>query len=261
MQVLKVPFDSCVVEKERRGQSLAPNIILQELNNLFQAEEILNKIEIVEVQNLNDFSALQQELENFSRKNLEQKNFFLALGGDHSITYGLTKSFSNFKKPVLIYLDAHLDCQDDFLPPTHEDVLRAIINKSIFSKIIHLGLRNYTKKELSFAKNKIEIFTSVEIFNSNDKVLQNLKRTLSNCDALYISIGVDVFDPAFAPGTGWAEPFGLFPIQVLRILELLLNTKKVKGADIVETNPKCDINRLTARLAANLSFKILKYFV
>ena len=73
-----------------------------------------------------------------------------------------------------------------------------------------------------------------------------------NFDNLYISIDIDVIDPAFAPGTGYIEPAGLTSREFLYFLHRLKNLKNIRGYDIVEINPKKDINNLTTKLGAKI---------
>ena len=77
-------------------------------------------------------------------------------------------------------------------------------------------------------------------------------------DNIYISIDIDVIDPAFAPGTGWPEPLGIWPQQLATLLEFLKATKKVRGFDIVEVSPPQDMNNITSSLAARLLLELVK---
>lgn len=261
--ILKIPFDACIVEKERRGASKGPDAIEAELKNFFSFDEIKNKIEFFEVKEKNDFEKMHKEVESAASNAYKKGNFVIGLGGDHSVSYGLMKAFAKqFPKNMgLIYFDAHFDCQDDFLPPTHEDILRAIIKENLLGKnILHIGARNFTEKEQKFIVGKVW-FDLAELFYTRaapENVVEHIKEFVKTVDNIYISIDIDVIDQTFAPGTGWPEPAGILPQHLLHLLNYLKSTKKVCGIDIVEVSPRKDVNNMTARLAARILLEFLK---
>ena len=75
---------------------------------------------------------------------------------------------------------------------------------------------------------------------------------------VYISLDIDVVDPAFAPGTGYPEPAGLTSRQLFYMLHRLKNLKNINIIDIVEVNPKKDINNMTSKLAAKILAELNK---
>jgi agmatinase len=250
--IIKIPFDKCIVEQARRGAALGPDAIETELKNFFEFEEkFAKKTKFLEIKEVSDFDKMHKEVEKLAASECDKGNFVVGLGGDHSVSYGLMKAFANaHKKSGLIYLDAHLDCQDDFLPPTHEDILRAAVKEKLFSEIIVVGARNFTEKEKDFAdKNKIQFNKEIDY-----KKIMALCEKVEN---IYISIDIDAIEPAFAPGTGWPEPLGLMPQQVATLLEFLKATRKVKGFDVVEVSPPKDVNNITSRLAARILLSFL----
>ena len=84
------------------------------------------------------------------------------------------------------------------------------------------------------------------------EVTDALMSITKNFSHLYISIDIDVVDPAFAPGTGYPEPAGLTSRQLIYMLHRLKNLKNINIIDIVEVNPKKDINNMTSKLAAKI---------
>ncbi len=263
--IIKIPFDKCIVEKERRGAALGPDAIQKECENYFQ----FPKAKWLAVKELNDFESMHKEAESLAAAEYKKGNLVVGLGGDHSVSYGLMKAFAKKfpKNTGLVFIDAHLDCQDDFLPPTHEDVLRAAVKERLFSEIVIVGARNYTEKEKDFAdKNKIRFSKEID-YNLNSLRVQGVenaqsvfhKKIMALCETaenIYISLDIDAVDPAFAPGTGWPEPVGLLPQQVMTLLEFLKATKKVRGFDIVEVSPPKDVNNITSMLAARLLLEL-----
>ena len=242
ISVLKIPFDACIVEKARRGAAKGPDAIEAELKS--------SEIKFLEIKELDDFEAMHKEDESLADKEYKSKRFVLGLGGDHSVSYGLMRSFSKrFKNSGLIYFDAHLDCEDDFLPPTHEDIVRAAVNEKFFApeNVLMIGTRKSYPKERVFIEEKGIKLGKIE----------DIKDFIKNKDSIYISIDIDVFDPKYAPGTGYPEKDGYTPNELLPLIKELIRSGKVKGADIVEVSPPKDVNNLTSKLAARLLLEFL----
>ncbi len=245
--VLKIPFDKCIVEKERRGAALGPDRIEKEYNDFFEAP----KVSWLSAPISDDFEKLHKEISFI----VEKEKPIVSLGGDHSTSYGVMKGFSKQKgeNACLLFFDAHFDCQDDFVPPTHEDVLKAAVKEGFFKSedIFVVGVRNYTKEELAFIQqNKIK-FQLASDFSPEE--ITNFAKKYNN---IYFNLDIDVIDPSFAPGTGWPEPLGLNPKDVLGIILHLKG--KIKLLDIVEVSPPKDINNITSRLAAKFLVEFIK---
>jgi len=260
ISVLKIPFDACIVEKERRGAAKGPDAVISELK-LPEAAKIL------EVKEQNDFEKLSKDIEKVATEEHKKKNFVIGLGGDHSVSYGLMKAFAKTHKNAgLIYFDAHLDCDPDFLPPTHEGILRAVSKENLFKQIMVIGARNYTQEEAKFSKDE-HIFDFIGIYDkpTSQCIMSYIPDIFGSADdagdkitdELYLSIDIDVFDPEFAPGTGYPEKNGYKPDEILYVIKELIKTGKVKGADIVEVSPPKDVNNMTSKLAARLLLEFL----
>ena len=144
----------------------------------------------------------------------------------------------------------------DFEPPTHEDFVKVLINKNHLKKenLILVGLRNWHKDEYEFLKkNKIRYFPMKDLTQENlHDITDSIMYIAKKFSPLYISIDIDVIDPAFAPGTGYPEPAGLTPRQFLYILHRIKNLKNIKIIDLVEINPEKDKNNLTSKLGAKI---------
>lgn len=244
--ILKIPFDKCIVEKERRGAALGPNQIEKEYSNFFEAP----KANWLSMPISDDFEKLHKETSLI----VEKEKPIISLGGDHSTSYGVMRGFSKINKnSCLLFFDAHFDAQDDFLPPTHEDILKAAVKEGFFrpENIFVVGVRNYTNKELDFIKqNRIKFqfakdFSAKEIIDFANKY-----------DNVYFNLDIDAIEPAFAPGTGWPEPLGLNPNAVLDVILQLKD--KIKLLDLVEVSPPKDINNITSRLAAKFLVEFVR---
>ncbi|MBI2041382.1 MAG: arginase family protein [DPANN group archaeon] len=101
ISIIKIPFDKCIVEKERRGAALGPDAIETELKNFFEFEEkVSKKTKFLEIKEKNDFNKLHKEVEKIASNEYKKGNLVVGLGGDHSVSYGLMKAFAKkFQKP------------------------------------------------------------------------------------------------------------------------------------------------------------------
>ncbi|MBU0666843.1 MAG: arginase family protein [Nanoarchaeota archaeon] len=199
------------------------------------------------------FKKIEQQLD-FSN------SFTMIVGGDHSITYPSFKTFSkNYENPGMVIFDAHPDVQDDF-KISHEDYLRNLINDNIIKKenIIIIGIRNWSKEEVQYLKNnKIKFYTMRELsFEEEREICDAVMSVARSWDGFYLSIDIDVLDPAFAPGTGYAEPGGMTTRQLIYFLQRLKLLKNLKATDIVEVNPKIDLNDMTSKAAAKIIIEL-----
>ena len=194
----------------------------------------------------NNFLNTIKNLENI--KDINEKIF---IGGDHSITYPLFKNFTNLTKksdnnePGLIVFDAHPDCVNNFSPPTHEDFIRVLISEHIIKpeNIFIIGLRNVDKIEKDFLE-KMNI-KNIYAKDFNENSLKDLLEFIKKFNNIYLSVDIDVLDPLEAPGTGYPESGGLKLKKLIKYLELLKKSGKIKCLDIVEINPLKDINNKT----------------
>ena len=177
------------------------------------------------------------------------------MGGDHSITYSTFKAFSEKNKNVgLIIFDAHPDCQSDF-KVTHEDFLRVLIKEKLLKpeNVILVGIRKWTNEEFAYLRdNNIKFFTSEQLYTNFVETCDIIIGISRNFDKLYVSLDIDVIDPAFAPGTGYIEPLGLQPRELFYILKRFKRLENLKWVDIVEVNPKKDINNMPVKLASRI---------
>ena len=137
---------------------------------------------------------------------------------------------------------------------SHAAYLRRIVEKRGAENIIHVGARSFVREELEFlTKHKINSISDKEIRLGNAGRL--LKDAVSRFDELYVSIDLDVVDPAFAPGVGNPEAVGITSRELYDMITSLEN-KKIIGTDVVELNPSFD-NGSTASLAAKMISTII----
>ncbi len=257
MNILKIALNAGALGK-KEGQEEAPDHILKSTEELY-----MNESRILPILNIEDVDVDNSDFEGSCKKIFEKVNaldsFSILLGGDHSLTYPAFKAFAqNNDNPGLVIFDAHPDLMDNF--KTHEDYLKSLIEDKILNpkNVIIVGVRNWEQSEIEYLRDKkIKFFTMKNITEEgihdiSDTVMSNARRWGS----LYISIDIDAVDPAFAPGTGHIEPGGLSSRELIYFLQRLKNLQNLKMADIVEVNPKKDVNQMTSKLAAKIIWEL-----
>jgi len=176
------------------------------------------------------------------------------LGGEHLITLGSFPCFPNDTGYVVF--DAHYDLRDEYadIRLSHAAYLRRIVEKCGSKNIIHVGARAFVKEELAFLREHNILTVSDKDIRSGNGV-KLLKDAVSTFDNLYVSLDMDVLDPAFAPGVGNPEAVGISSRELYDLITSLQN-KNIVAADIVEMNPTYD-NGSTAVIAAKIISTII----
>ena len=257
--IIGVPFDS--THSYKPGCRFGPDVIRDAFNNIeiFQPEFGVD----LETVNINDLgntkhtvvaAEMLQMVENITSELKKQNKQLIILGGEHLITLG---SFTCFPKDTgYVVFDAHYDLRDQYadIKLSHAAYLRRIIEKRGSENIVHVGARAFVKEELVFLKeHNISTVSDKEIRDGNGPKL--LKDITSTFDNIYLSIDLDVLDPAFAPGVGNPEAVGISSRELYDLVTTLQN-KKILAADIVELNPTYD-NGATASMAAKMISTII----
>ncbi len=169
----------------------------------------------------------------------------ILLGGDHSISFPVVEAIASLHGPVeILHFDAHSDLYDDFEgdPHSHASPFARVLERGLARRVVQVGIRTLNRH----CRDQAERF-GVEIVEMRDFAPD---RVPIPSGPLYISIDLDGFDPAVAPGVSHHEPGGLSARDVLAVLRRI--EAPLVGADIVEYNPSRDINGVTAVLAAKL---------
>jgi agmatinase len=188
----------------------------------------------------------------------------MTLGGDHTIALPLLRAVAKKHGPVaVLHFDAHLDTWDDYFGQafTHGTPFRRAVEEGIVdtSALSHVGTRGpiYGKQDLDEdAKLGFGIVTSADVMRRGvDEVVDQLRQRVGN-RPLYISIDIDVLDPAHAPGTGTLEAGGLTSRELLEILRGLSDCKLV-SADLVEVAPAYDHADITSVAASHAAYELV----
>ncbi len=201
---------------------------------------------------------------------LNYDKFMLFFGGDHSISVPLEKAFyekysSLGKKPVIIHIDAHMDILDTYMESNMSHACpnrRAIENGYKVQDINMIGIRSYENGEIEFWKEHDELnVITADMFRQLGAV-EVAKVIINKYDenaVFYISFDIDAIDPAYAPGTGTPESFGLTPLELRDFFKEIFANLDVKAMDLVEISPKLDVNDITSWLGLKMLYELF-YF-
>ena len=271
--IIGVPFDAGT--SYRPGARFGPQSVRQASRQLRTNYHPNYDVEPFKVQQVADAGDIAcnpfdideaiKQIEKGSTELLQKVGSIVTIGGDHTIALPLLRSIN--KKvggPVaLVHLDAHLDTWHTYFgaPYTHGTPFRRAREEKLFldDASMHIGIRGplYSTNDL---KNDRELgFKTIHCdeFQTNtiDQIVKRIKDRIGN-NPLYISIDIDVLDPAHAPGTGTPEVAGMTTREILNVLRGLAGSQLV-SADVVEVAPAYDHAELTSTAAATIVYELI----
>nr|WP_222437113.1 agmatinase [Quadrisphaera sp. RL12-1S] len=188
----------------------------------------------------------------------------VTIGGDHTIALPLLRSVARRHGPVaLVHFDAHLDTWDTYFgaPYTHGTPFRRAVEEGLLEPgaLTHVGTRGplYGRSDLDDdARLGFGLVTSADVMRRGvDEVVDGLRSRIGD-RPLYLSIDIDVLDPAHAPGTGTPEAGGMTSRELLEVLRGLAGLQLV-GADVVEVAPAYDHAQITAVAASHVAYDLV----
>jgi len=204
------------------------------------------------------------QIESAAGRILEQGSRIVAVGGDHTIALPLLRATAARHGPVaVIHFDAHLDTWDTYFGAayTHGTPFRRASEEGVLRRgsSVHIGVRGPLYGRTDLAEDTdlgFSIVSTEEV--AMDGITSAVDRIRQRVDdhPVYVSIDIDVLDPAHAPGTGTPEPGGLTTREVQLVLRGLAGLDIV-GADVVEVAPAYDHAEITALAAANIVYELL----
>ena len=179
---------------------------------------------------------------------LDADKHWIALGGDHLVALPLIEAVADrYPDVVVVHWDAHTDLRDAYMGQrlSHATVVRRVAELLGDGRVYQFGIRSGTRDEWIYARQHTHLFP--------DRVAEPLRSARAQWGArpVYLTLDVDVLDPAFLPGTGTPEPGGITPQEAFAAAHALLGTHLV-GMDVVETMPLADPSLRTALTAAKL---------
>ncbi|MFE7846548.1 agmatinase [Microbacterium sp. NPDC057407] len=211
-----------------------------------------------------DLDAAVAEIEAGARALRERADRLVVIGGDHTVALPLLRAVAAEHGPVaVLHFDAHLDTWDTYFgaPITHGTPFRRASEEGLIdlTASMHVGIRGplYAKSDLDDdARLGFAIVSSEFIEKEGVEAAIDRVRARVGDAPLYISIDIDVLDPAHAPGTGTPEAGGLTSRELLRMLRALSDLRIV-GADVVEVAPAYDHAQVTAVAASHVVYELL----
>lgn len=267
MQIIKVPGINGL--GKTHGCERAGNAILSSLKEIYSNEQgkpiDANLLDLEEIHLDNKDLDMTNKLIYENSLEAYDKEKVIFLGGDHSISYSTTKAFmehcrNNGKVPCLIVFDSHPDCMPANKNPTHEEWLRALVECGFKAEnILIVGLRNSDIEELNYIRKKgIRTMSLNEIATDIENACDTLMEFASGKE-LYVSLDIDVVDPAYAPATGYKEPGGLTSRQLIYMISRINKMKNLRAVDIVEINPEKDKEHggMTVKLGAKILSELM----
>ena len=252
---LGVPFDG--TSTGRTGSREAPNAIRTASYNLETfsrySKKDLADLKMLDYGNLitvpGDTDRTLERLE-ATIKDIRQK-FPVVVGGEHIITLPVVKALlKEHPKLHVLQFDAHLDLKDEYLGSkySHVTVMRRISEILGKGRVIQTGARSYDPDEREYAKKNTVIKTPENLLKYSVK------------GPVYLTVDMDVFDPAIAPGVSTPAPGGLSFTEYVELIKKLSGTLEVVGFDVVETCPPHDEAGMTSLLAAEVIKETLLAF-
>jgi agmatinase len=262
--ILGVPFD--VTSTYRSGAKFAPLAIREASQNVecYSFRTDLD-IEDLKIHDLGDLHVAGDVELTLGRLALVAQDLFdngkiaVFIGGEHTITLGVVRSLD--KNVAVVSFDAHLDLRNDYLGLTvsHTTFMRRINEDVKPAKILEVGTRAVCKEELDYAKEAgITYLTSHQIRKDSIKeTVKTIKDALEGYKKIYVTIDMDILDPAFVPAVPNPEPEGLDTATLLDLLEAVCD-RRVVGFDVVEVAPQYD-QGVTAIQATKVIFEVLGF--
>jgi agmatinase len=262
--ILGVPLD--VTSTYRSGSRFAPlairdaslNIECYSFRSNLDVEELL-------IHDLGDLHVASDVELTLGRLALVTKDLFdenkvpVVIGGEHTITLGIAQSLD--EDVAIVSFDAHLDLRDNYLGlnVSHTTFMRRIKENVNPSQILEIGTRAVCKEELDFAKEaEIDYLAAHQIRKDGVKeTAKIIKDILKGFEKVYVTIDMDVLDPAFGPAVPNPEPEGLDTTTLLDLLDVVCD-RDVVGFDLVEIAPHYD-QGVTAIQGTKIIFETLGF--
>jgi len=269
--VVGVPFDGGV--SYRPGARFGPSHVRESSRLLrpYNPAVDLSPFGVQQVADAGDITAnpfsleeAVQQIERASDALLERAGRLLTIGGDHTIALPLLRSVSRKHGPIaVVHLDAHLDTWDTYFgaPMTHGTPFRRASEEGLIDRegSMHVGIRGPLYGAQDLVDDNALGFQVLHAREMEDLgvagVVERIRARVQD-RPVYVSIDIDVLDPAFAPGTGTPEAGGLLSRELLAILRGLAATDII-GADIVEVSPPYDHAEITGIAASHAAYELI----
>ncbi|MDX8045039.1 agmatinase [Gracilibacillus sp. S3-1-1] len=195
-------------------------------------------------------------IRDYVKKILAQGKFPLGLGGEHLVSWPIIEAMhEKYPDLAVIHIDAHADLREEYEgePLSHSTPLRKVCEKIGPENVYSFGIRSGDREEFRYAKESGMYMAKYDVAEPLKEVLPTLAGR-----PVYVTIDIDVLDPAFAPGTGTAEAGGISSKELLEAIHSIARSElNVVGADLVEVAPNYDPTEQTAIAASKFVREIL----
>jgi len=184
----------------------------------------------------------------------------IILGGEHTISLGSLRGLAS-ERPCIVVFDAHFDLRDEYQGSryTHASVFRRVVELLRPERLVYIGVRAFSIDEKEFAEEAsfISFYTTMNLAKLGEvNVCSLVKKDLRLCRRVYVSIDMDVLDPAYAPGVGNPEPGGISSWSLFELINCIVDNRLV-GFDVVEVTPVYDPSEITAVTAAKVVVEVV----
>lgn len=213
-----------------------------------------------------DWNDYYREVEEQASALLQTGRLPLFLGGDHSVTIPLGKAFAGHYHPHqvgMVHLDAHCDLMDSYkeLHWSHACPQRRFLEQENVrpANLFLVGIREYEPEEIVFLKENrdINLVTARQYYLEGHKaIIDRMTTRMDRLKAVYLSIDIDILDPAYAPGTGTPQAGGLSTRELIELVRDTINLLPVKAIDLVEVAPPIDCANITSKAALKIIYEI-----
>lgn len=195
-------------------------------------------------------------IQDYVTKILDQGKFPLGMGGEHLVTWPIIQAVhKKYNDMALIHIDAHADLREEYEGEalSHSTPIRKICNLIGPENVYSFGIRSGMREEFQYAKESGMHMAKFDVVKPLKKVLPTLRGR-----DVYVTIDIDVLDPAYAPGTGTAEAGGISSKELLEAIHMIADSDiNVIGADLVEVAPAYDPSEQTQITASKMIREIL----
>jgi agmatinase len=270
--IQSIPYENAT--SGRKGTSYAAQeirAISKDMQTISRRGVDFNSLVVKDVGNIPiyplDGAKTRESIEqNFKELLSKSRATILTIGGDHSISYPLIKTLSSQAKVGIIWFDAHRDLLDSYLGSNYSHgspLLRSLELETIDPEdIVLIGTRYMDLEEQkALDKYKISEFRMVDLEEKekvNLEIQAKIKEIAKRVDYFYVSVDIDVLDPAYAPGTGTLVGGGLTTSQLMTLIWNI--PAPIKAFDLVEVSPPLDQSGITVKASLAIISEMMAKF-
>lgn len=257
--IVPVPYDE--TSTWMRGADKGPDAIMEASVNLeFYDVETRSEVHLHGIHTINPVNeksspeAMVNEVYRVTLSLLNDHKFPVIVGGNHTVTIGSARAFSErFKNLTILQMDAHTDLRQRYEGSFFNHAC-AMARVREYAPIVQVGIRSMALEEIPLI-DKGKIFFAHELYHNKrlySKAIEKLTETV------YITIDLDVFDPSLIPSTGTPEPGGPEYFELMHFLRDVIRERNVVGFDVVELCPS-PANKAPDFVAAKIIYQLLSY--